>query len=375
MKKILFFAMIAVVIANIFTGCKKDKTLNHTNVSEVKTIYAPADNRFLKLDPGSATIVFEWEQAKAEDNGVVYYEVAFIKEGGDFAKPLYTLTSDQSGLKNTLTITYGDLNKIANMAGIKPEETGKLKWTVLSSKGINVKIGAVSRTLEVERPLGFSEIPVDLYVTGTATEGGDDVTKAPHFKQTEQGVFEIYTKLKAGDFKLVDGKTGAAKVFSVEGNKLVEGGTTAVTGEKVSRIKLNFNTTVATIDEIADVELWFSPEGKTLFSLPYKGAGVWLAENKPIVFRQESWGRDERYKFRFTVKNAAGATTTEYFGSKNSDNSRPDANTAPAYFYVVPVNSSQYDFSFKFNGAADNKNVDVKVDFGAATYTHSVTVK
>ncbi|RYE13836.1 MAG: hypothetical protein EOP51_29115, partial [Sphingobacteriales bacterium] len=105
MKKILFCGIIAAIITTLFAGCKKDKTLSHTNVSEVKTLYAPADNKFLKLDPGTATLVFEWEQAKAEDNGLLLYEVAFIKEGGDFAKALYTLPSDQNGLKNTLTMT------------------------------------------------------------------------------------------------------------------------------------------------------------------------------------------------------------------------------------------------------------------------------
>jgi hypothetical protein len=45
-------------------------------------------------------------------------------------------------------------------------------------------------------------------------------------------------------------------------------------------------------------------------------------------------------------------------------------------YYMVPVNNSQYDYSFKFNGAADNKTADIKVDFSGASgaYTHSVKV-
>jgi hypothetical protein len=44
---------------------------------------------------------------------------------------------------------------------------------------------------------------------------------------------------------------------------------------------------------------------------------------------------------------------------------------------MVPVNDSQYDFSFKFTGAADNHNADIVVDFSAdaVAYTHVVTVK
>jgi hypothetical protein len=49
------------------------------------------------------------------------------------------MPSDGNGLYNKLTISFKDLNKIADLAGIQPQETGKLKWTVMSSKGINVQ--------------------------------------------------------------------------------------------------------------------------------------------------------------------------------------------------------------------------------------------
>jgi hypothetical protein len=67
----------------------------------------------------------------------------------------------------------------------------------------------------------------------------------------------------------------------------------------------------------------------------------------------------------------------EWFGSQNKDNSRPTSTSAASYWYMVPVDGSQYDFAFKFNGDADRKNADIKVDFSAAAdhYTHSVTVK
>ncbi|MBE9583226.1 SusE domain-containing protein [Mucilaginibacter sp. JRF] len=376
MKKNIFCIVLAGIIATVFSGCKKDKTLEHTNVSAVQNLYLPEDNKFLKLDPGSATVTFEWEQAKAEDNGFVAYEVAFTKEDGDFSKPIYTAVSGRNGLDNTLTITYGDLNKVAAMAGIQPEQTGKLKWTVLASKGINVKVPTVSHTLEVERPKGFTEIPADLYITGSATEGGEDLSKAMHFKSAGNGEFVIYTKLKDGNFQFAERNSGTPKVFSLDAaNKLVEDGSTTNTGERVVRIKLNFSTTAVEVTEISSVGLWFSPEGKVLFDLPYAGNGTWLANDKPIVFRQETWGRDERYKFRFTVKNTAGEQGIEYFGSKNRDNNRPDASSPASYYDVVAVDNSQFDYAFKFITGADNHNVDIKIDFSGATYTHSVTVK
>ena len=378
MKKITFCLMAGILALIIVSGCKKDKTLNHTQVSAVNNFFAPADNKFIKLEPASGSASFEWEQAQAEDNGLVVYEVAFDKATGDFSKPLYTMPSDGNGLYNKLTISFKDLNKIADLAGIQPQETGKLKWTVMSSKGINVQKSSLSRTIEVERAAGFSEIPADLYLTGSATEGGDDLGKAVHLKQTSTGVFEAYTSLKAGTYHFAERNTGTPATYSIDGVKLLKDGSTTVTGDsKVEKVVVDFTTASATITQVVSVGLWFAADNKIWFDLPYKSNGQWEIDNASIVFHQESWGRDERYKFRFTLKDAAGATTTQFYGSTNSDNNRPDANTAASFYYMVPVNSSQYDYCFKFTGAADNKTADIVVDFSAdaKAYTHKVTVK
>lgn len=378
MKKIFYSLMAFVAAMMVVTGCKKDKALNHTEVSAVSTLFAPENNKFVKIASGaSGSVSFEWEQARAEDNGLVLYEVAFDKEGGDFSKPLYSIPSDGNGLYNKLTISFSDLNKIANIAGVKPQESGKVIWTVMSSKGINVKKSAEVRTVEIQRPAGFTDIPTELFLTGTATEGGEDLAKAIKFKQTAPGKFEVYTQLKAGNFHFADRNTGTPSTYSYDGAKLTEAGNTAVTDTKVQRIEVDFNVASYKTTEVTAVGLWFSPDNKIWFDLPYKSGGVWQIDNASVVFRQESWGRDERYKFRFTFKDAAGATSTQYYGSTNGDNNRPDANTPPSFYYMVPVNSNQYDNSFKFSGATDNKKADIKVDFSAngPAYTHSVTVK
>jgi hypothetical protein len=372
-----FGALMLVLTVCLSVGCKKDKELGNTNVSAVNNFYGPTDNKFIKLDPLAGTQTFEWEQSRAEDGGLVLYEVAFDKETGDFSQPLYTLSADEKGMKNKLSISDADLNKIANMAGIKSLATGKLKWTVWASKGINVQKSTTSRLIEVERPAGFAEVPADLYLTGSATEAGTDLSKSLRLKKLAAGSFEIYTSLKAGTYHFTAGTNASAKTYSNNGSVLVEGGDITVTGAtKVYRIKVEFEKTNATLTEITSLGLWFSPENKVLHTLNYAGNGVWSIANAPIVFHQETWGRDERYKFRMGVKDAAGAATNEWFGSSNRDNSRPDVNTAAAYFNLVKVDANQYDNSFKFNSAADNKNVDITVNFNAATtYNHTITVK
>jgi hypothetical protein len=181
-----------------FTGCEKDE-LSNTNVTAVKSLYEPTDNKTVVLQSSaSASLYFEWEPAKAEDSGMVLYEVAFDKEGGDFSSPVYRMASDNNGGYNHATITHKQLNKIAAMAGIQSSEIGKLIWTVFSSKGINDVKADETRTITITRLAGFAEIPVDVYVTGAASEGGTTLANASMMKSTAPGEFEVYTKLTAG---------------------------------------------------------------------------------------------------------------------------------------------------------------------------------
>jgi hypothetical protein len=358
-------------------GCNSDDDSINTNITSVNSLFAPEDNLFVKLAPTTeASVVFEWEQSKAEDGTLVLYEIAFDTEAGDFSSPVYKMVSDNRGLENSLTLGHKDLNRIANFAGIPSLGIGKLKWTVLASKGINVKQSEMVRTIEVERPAGFAEAPADLYLTGEATEAGASVAEAIKFKQTSSGVFELYTSLKPGSYQFIDRNIETHKTFYVDGSQLKEDGSTTVTGEsKVYRIRLDFNNAAASIAEVTKVELWFAPEARFWFELPYTGHSTWQASNVPVVFKQESWGRDERYKFRFTLTEG-GSEMFEWFGSVNSNNSRPENSTPAAYWFMLPVNDSPFDFSFKFGGAADNKTCDVKVVFDpSTTYTHQVIVK
>jgi hypothetical protein len=377
MKNIFYSLLAGIVALVVISGCKKDKKIGSTNVSAVSNLFLPEDGKFVKIASGaSGSVAFEWEQARAEDNGLVLYEVAFDKEGGDFSKPLYSVPSDGNGLYNKLTVTFSDLNKIATLAGVKPQEAGKVIWTVRSSKGINVKESGLKRVLEIERPAGFTDIPTELFLTGTATEGGDDLSKAVKFKQTAPGKFEIYTSLKAGSFHFADRATGTPLTYSYDGTKLTEAGNTEFTGAtKVEKIEVDFNVAAYKTTEVTNVGLWFAADNKIWFDLTYSSNGTWEANGKSIVFHQESWGRDERYKFRFTFKNADNSSTTQFYGSANSDNNAADANTPPSYYYMKPVNNSQYDYCFKFNHAFDNKTADIKIMFNnaAAEYTHSVT--
>src|SRR5688500_6463726 len=235
------------LISLFFLGCDKDERDINMNISEVTNFFGPADALSIKLNPAGGQVqLCEWEQAKAADGSLVLYEVAFDQENGDFSSPFYTVVSDNKGVLNTLSLSHGDLNRIAESGGSKFFEKKKFKWTVLASKGTNVKKATISRVIELERPGGFDVLPGSLYLTGTATEGGDALASALKMRQVSSGVFEIFSKMKAGTYKFVDGISGTPKQYHVFDNGGINaigmnGETTFSGTDKIMRIHLNFN--------------------------------------------------------------------------------------------------------------------------------------
>jgi hypothetical protein len=372
MRKTIRLAVVMLLAVIAGSSCKKEENRSiDLNLTPVGTLATPNDNADVKLDPTSAAdVLFKWEPASTADGGLILYEVAFDKEGGDFSKPVFKVVSEGAGVKTQLTLSHKELNKIANSAGIAASSTGKLKWTVIASKATNAMLSSQSRTLMVERPAGFAENPVDLYLTGSATEGGTDLSKAVKLKKTEDGIFEVYTSLKAGDYFLTDKNTEGGKKYYID-NGIIKEGATPVTVSGAQKVyKLNFDFTSATSKsvEIQTVGLYMSAYGTEIGTLNYIGNGVFEAPSIAVEFFQFSWGRDERYKF--IVHTAAGL---EYMGSTNANNDQPAGKPA-SYFYLVPVSNSQWDNTYKFDPSADKKNVKVDVMLQPAAYTHKVTV-
>ncbi|NLU90408.1 SusE domain-containing protein [Chitinophaga sp. Ak27] len=368
-----------IILSVLLFSCKRDDYSLNTNLQPVAKLTAPLDNKYIKLQPTtSATVSFEWDQARAEDGSLVMYEVAFDKADGDFSSPVAKYSSDGGGVQNRLTLSHKDLNSIAGKAGIASLATGKLKWTVLAYKGYNIQKATESKTIEVERPNGFAEIPTDVYLTGEATEAGADLSKALKLKSTAPGVYEIYTSLKNGKYHFTNRNTGTPSTYSVMGTAVKEGGESEqATGTKVYRLRLDFNNAAATVTEITSIGLWFAPLNKFLFEISYAGNSTWSIKSQLITFKQESWGRDERYKFRIAVKDSDGNAGDEWIGSSNADNSRPTSATPLSYWELKPIsNNDQWNYCYKFATEADTKNCDINVYFTAdKNYTHEVIVK
>ena len=380
MKNIITkIASLALLMA--WASCTEDMTCKDANVSPVNQLYEPADGKSVELKASAtASLFFEWESAKAEDSGAPLYEVVFDKEGGDFSKPIYKVLSDNSGAYNYATISHKTLNSIGAAAGLGGGETGSIIWSVVASRGLNSALAKESKKLTITRLLGFAEIPSQLFLTGEATEGGSDISKAVICAAPESACFEIFTKLEGGkSYKLVDRAGSGANTFYIDGTKILEGeGETVVEHTGVYRIYMDFSIASVTIKEVTKIGLWFCPSNATIFDLPYTKDGIFSGEGK-VEFKQEGWGRDQRYKFLMTYADGS----TQYWGTKNGTDSNPGGATPEdPYFYIAETGNNQWDDKWKlnneFDGASDGYNPGAitrfDVIFNVANYTHSVNL-
>lgn len=371
MKTKILSAAICLMAIMAFIGCKKDQDFKEVVVTEVNTLYAPDDGRNVVLQAaGSASLYFEWEKSVAQDNGLVYYDVLFDKEDGDFSEPVYVMPADNNGIGTGASITHKVLNKIGSLAGIPAAEEGTLKWTVQSSRGLTKVLSKQVRKINITRTSSI-EVPAAIFLTGEATEGGADLANGLILKALEGGSeFEIYTKLLAGKtYAFVDSKTTVSRTFvpDAQGTTFKEtDGSATVAKDGIYKIHLDFNTSSMSLTEITKLDFFMcTPQQRA--TLTYQGKGIWKAVDVVPDFTT-NWG-DDRYYFWMTI-----GGVEQKVGSVNKDN-QPPAGKTGAYFDLnfYPTEKDQWNFSYKF----PNRNVakcSIIVSFSAEAekYTHEI---
>lgn len=362
-----------------FTSCgTDDMNYKEATVTPVKALYEPTDNRTIKLlSSASASLYFEWEAVRVEDSGAAQYEVLFDKVGGDFSAPIYMVVSDNNGFTNAATITHKVLNKIATKAGIAPGETGSVIWKVASSRGINRVLSEESRTLSITSLSGFSEIPDEVFITGEGSEAGAIIADAIPFKLVAPGEFEIYTKLEAGKpYYFVDRQSENSRIFYTDNNTALKESeeVATITPEKtgVYRIELDFNVATIAYTQITKLSLFFSPSNANLWDLEYKGKGIWEGSGM-IEFKQEDWGRDQRYKFQMETINKGGEPETVQWGPTIPGLDSTPTGSEDYFFMQLAPSVTQWDNKWKFADQFDGANTTITIYLqGDSQYRHEV---
>ena len=366
--------MLLTVGAALLAACSSDGEVRDLQVTAVQSIYEPADAKSVVLQSSSsASLYFEWEPSLAEDGGAVLYEVVFDKTDGDFSDPLAIIASDNNGAMNHATISHKTLNQIAAPAGVESAETGTLKWTVYASKGIFPVKAQEDRTLTITRLAGFAEVPAQLYITGEATEVGGELSKAMQMKKVADGEFEIYMQLTAGQsFQFVSSNAGTPTTYSLQGEKLVEGGTTTVSETGIYRYYVDFNAGSFTSKQVTKVSLFLNWSQREI-ELAYQGLGVWAVSDYKIEGLSGGDNDDDRYKFR--MQSTAGETE---WRAINND-SKPTGNES--YYYMVEKSNVEQWTNNEIwkNPATDGwsgKTYDVTFSLNpSGEYTHNLVIK
>ena len=366
--------MLLTLGAALLAACSSDGEVRDLQVTAVQSIYEPADAKSVVLQSSSsASLYFEWEPSLAEDGGAVLYEVVFDKTDGDFSDPLAIIASDNNGAMNHATISHKTLNQIAASAGVESAETGTLKWTVYASKGIFPVKAQEDRTLTITRLAGFAEVPAQLYITGEATEVGGELSKAMQMKKVADGEFEIYMQLTAGQsFQFVSSNAGTPTTYSLQGEKLVEGGTTTVSETGIYRYYVDFNAGSFTSKQVTKVSLFLNWSQREI-ELAYQGLGVWAVSDYTIEGVSGGDNDDDRYKFR--MQSTAGETE---WRAINND-SKPTGNES--YYYMVEKSNVEQWTNNEIwkNPATDGwsgKTYDVTFSLNpSGEYTHNLVIK
>lgn len=365
MKRIILW-IYPVLLAMV--SCQEDYELN-TDFAVPTELNSPNS---IQLDVSSPTpVVLSWSGGGAADGGIVLYEVLFEKADGDFSKPLATVKSDL-GANSSLSITHADINTIARNAGIKPLETGDIKWTVNASKGGVVKRADKVATITVTRGDGIDNVPTELYLYGSATENRGE--GGIPFRCVEEGIFQIYTKLSAGNITFKSATTGETFSYYIDNSsKLREGdGETNVTAsEEVTRLTVNFNTMAMTTEKIdSSVRCVWGATYDNIAVLEYVNNGKFVGEGdirffdpaKPETNPPDwlSW-IEERYYF------IAKVNDVEMCWGRGDDVSaeRPIGGEPASFYALYEFQWSQWDHLWKMNGSLDYTHATITIDTNA----------
>lgn len=356
------FILLAVVV--LLIGCEDKYDLN-TNFTIPTELTSPAS---VDIDVSiTAPIVLSWKGGGAEDGSYVTYEVFFDKKGGDFSTPLFKSFSDY-GTDNRFQISHEDLNVIARQAGIKPESSGELIWTVTASKGGEVRPTNIVKTITVSRGEGIDNIPDKLYLKGDGAENGG--TTDLLFRESSDGVFVIYSKVSAGGVKL-EGTVGDQRFdYFVDGGKLKEGeGILDIPANAAPyRIIVDYNSSTVKTEKISNVRAIWGVNFGIIGQLNYAGNGKFKTDNCFVEFVEASRPQtnppswlswvEERYYF---IANVDG--TDKCWGRlDNISGERPSANEPIGFYELKEFTWSQWDHLWKMSGSLDQKTCTITID-------------
>lgn len=350
----------ALLLAGIaFGACSEQTEYDDTSFSAVERLLYPSDGDQVDLiEQADANLYFEWEVSEV---GTPVYTVVFMDaEKHEVGRYL----ADNNGQKASLKMLHSQLNQVAGDAGIEPDATGDLYWTVCAGLGGAEKLSTDEpHRLTVTR-YATIDAPVRLYVTGEGSEFTDDPAQAQEMRNLGDGRFEIYTKF-TGAFSFINrNEAGNKRTFGVsEEGRLVEAADAAGTGDGIYHVVVDFNESTVTMERIESVKYHYCWTPDPSAEMEYAGNGVWKYD---ICWTEN----DSRYRFDVVIDGV------DYiWGYSNSDmSSAPTSLTGSSYNISMRKTEDidQWSYAFKFFSALKNIECTIVLDCSpsAANYYH-----
>ncbi|MCW3786675.1 SusE domain-containing protein [Plebeiibacterium sediminum] len=362
MKKININWILAVFVLFTAWSCSEESNLQPEGQWDL-SVPSVAQINGVTLDEANPNekISFQWDAAVSSARYGVYYTLVIDSvDAQDLSNPILTVKADNSGKSTTASVTYSDLNDALYMAGYKPGVDISLKYSVVAD--------CLSKSTTDEKQFTVVRYDDDqLFLAGSATEVGDNVTNAIKFKRLKDAaaeklnVYEIHTSLKANkSFMVYNGKSAKAISYGINEDGLLERGANplSVEEEGVYKIIIDFDAMSVTYFKIESLGIigssltngWNSDE-----DLEYHGDGVWqsdisfVSSGDYIIRANNSWDG--------IIKKVSGTSNTVAYESFANDKGIGIENIPQSEvgYYTVTLTLNADEYSIDLEKAPDER--------------------
>lgn len=134
---------------------------------------------FLKESKADSTIEITWESTLSGLGAPVTYEWLVDEADGDFSDPLITMSSDDEGASNKLTLTFQQLEDALAGIGVEAQSLADLQWTIKASAADAVQFADEAFDLKLVR--WGTEVRLRIPALPALTPVGKDVYVAGSF--------------------------------------------------------------------------------------------------------------------------------------------------------------------------------------------------
>ncbi|WP_210462926.1 SusE domain-containing protein [Rufibacter roseolus] len=361
MKKInVFFQLLALLF--VVGACEEQDNIEPVGNWELSApvLANPAENATITLDQASpnATTRFEWAPAMSSKNyGVTYRLVIDSAANADFSTPILSMPTGNGGKNLFITPTAVQIDQALSMAGYDANAVAQLKWAVVA-QSLSKETVSAGKPISIKRFVNETH-PDRLYISGTATEKGADVSQAIQMRPLKDAngnrtnVFEVYTRLtEGGTFRFYSQQNATSVVYGAgtDGVLRKKGAPIAAPGAGTYRITVDLNTNKISflkIDRWSVIGGAFAGGWNTEEPLAYQGNGVWKAsldveKTEGFIFRANGdWG--------YLMKRVKGTSNQLVMESQAPAGTFEDIPATATGRHIVTLNLSgeQYTYSLQ----------------------------